>query len=329
MRLLKPILDRVRYYQIIEDEIKSFLYLTIYKPILDRATGELEKSFENASSYLLNAIKSNKIAYVEGFFVGEFNSKVGLEMRRLGAIFNHTRKAYAIDRYKLPIDIQSAINEGDRLLKERVRNIYGYLEELNKNPFPKSINLESHFQGIFIDLDKQFSSTVTKDLSVPIDKTPYMQEALRKNYIENLDLSIRKLYSESVQRLRTKVYKNVEEGFRATKLVPIIQGEKNISYRHALFIAKQETSLLVSKYREARYTHAGLKRYKWLTSEDSRVRPNAEARKTGHTSNNHRRLNLRIFSWTDPPIVDSATGRKCNPGEDFGCRCLALPIIES
>lgn len=328
MKTLKPIVDKLRYYQIIEDEIKSFLYLTLYKPVLDMATAPLEKSFENASAFLINAIRDNKIAYVEGFFVGEFNSKIGLEIRRLGGIFNHTRKAYTIERYKLPLDIQTAINEGDRLLKQRVKNIYGYLEDLQKNPPLKSINLEPHFEGIFIDLDKQFSTTISKDLSVPIDKTPYMEDALRKNYLENLDLGITELYSKSVQRLRAKVYKNVEEGFRATKLVPIIQGEKNISYRHALFIAKQETSLLVSKYREARYTHAGLKRYKWLTSEDARVRPNAEARKTGHTSNNHRSLNLRIFSWDDPPVVDSATNRKCNPGEDFGCRCLALPIIE-
>lgn len=329
MKYLKPIIDRPKYFEIIEKEIKTLLYLSIFKPILDLATDPLEKSFENASAFLLNAIRNNKIAYVDGFFVGEFNSKVGLEMRRLGAIFNHTRKAYAIDKYKLPLEIQTAINEGDRLLKQRVTKIYGYLEELQKGEALKSINLEPHFTGIFIDLDKQFSSTVSKDLSVPIDKTPYMQEALRKNYIENIDIAIKKLYSESVIRLRQKVYKNVESGFRATKLVPIVQGEKNISYRHALFIAKQETSLLVSKYREARYTHAGLKRYKWLTSEDARVRPNAEARKTGHTSNNHRRLNLRIFSWDDPPIVDTATNRKCNPGEDFGCRCLALPIIES
>src|ERR1017187_6544976 len=109
MKTLKPILDRPRYYEIIEAEIKSLLYQTIYKPIIDLATAPLEKSFENASAFLMNAIRNNKIAYVDGFFVGEFNSKIGLEMRRLGAIFNHTRKAYAIDKYKLPLDLQTAI----------------------------------------------------------------------------------------------------------------------------------------------------------------------------------------------------------------------------
>ena len=328
LRTLKPIIDRVKYYQIIEDEIKELFYVQIYKPILDLASSPMNRGFQNAPNYLLEAIRSGKIAYVDGYFVGDFNAQVGLAMRKLGATFNGTKKAYAIQRYQLPLDVQHAIDEGARLLQQRLSDIYGHLEHLQKNDITKSINFDSHFSGIFLDLDKQFSSTVNKDLSVPMDKSPYMQDALKKNYTENLNLEIKKWYSESVLRLRQKVNKNVEEGFRANKLIPIIQAEKNISYRRANFIAKQETSLLVSQYREQRYTHAGLKRYKWLTSEDARVRPNLEARKTGHTANNHRILNGRIFSWDEPPIVDSATGRRCHPGMDYGCRCLAIPVIE-
>lgn len=328
IKTLKPIIDRVKYYSMIEEEIKELFYVHIFKPILDIASDPLEKSFENSPGYLLQAIRTGKIAYTDGYFVGDFNAKVGLAMRQLGAVFNHTSKAYAIERYKLPADVQNAINEGTRLLQQRIEKIYGKLSELQQNDLSKSINFESHFSGIFMDLNKQFSSTVNKDLSVPMDKSPYMQEALKKNYTENLNLEIKKWYDEAILRLRKKVNENVEEGFRASKLIPIIQAEKNISYRKANFIAKQETSLLVSQYREQRYTHAGLRRYKWLTSEDARVRPNLEARKTGHTSNNHRILNLRIFSWDEPPVVDSATQRRCHPGQDYGCRCVAVPIVE-
>lgn len=329
IKTLKPIIDRIKYYSIIEEEIKELFYTQIFKPILQLASAPLEQSFQNSPNYLLQAIRTGKIAYTDGFFVGEFNSKVGLAMRQLGATFNHTRKAYAIERYKLPLDIQNAINEGSRLLKQRIETIYGKLEELQKNDIEKSIKFDTHFSGIFMDLDKQFSSTVNKDLSVPMDKSPYMEAALKKNYTENLNIEIKKWYSESVLRLRQKVYKNVEEGFRADKLIPIIQAEKNISYRKANFIAKQETSLLVSQYRQQRYVHAGLPRYRWRTSEDARVRPNLEARRTGHTANNHRILNGRVFRWDEPPIVDSATGRRCHPGEDWGpCRCVADPIVE-
>lgn len=328
MRTLKPIYERDKYYSLVEEDIKRFLYYTIYKPILDVASQDLDRSFENSKGALIRAIKTGKIAFVEGYLVGEFNASIGLAIRQMGGNFNHSRKAYAIALVNLPLDVRSAINEGTKLLQQKVKGIYSTLEDLQKKDFSKSIDIEPIYSGIFIDLDQQFSSTIPRDLSIPIDTTPYMRESLRKNYTENLELEIKQWYDTAILRLRQKVYKNVEEGFRATHLIPIIQAEKQVSYNKAKFIAKQETSLLVSKYREARYTQAGLRRYKWLTSEDSRVRPDLEARKTGHTSNNHRILNGRIFSWDEPPIVDSATGRRCNPGEDYGCRCVAAPIVE-
>ncbi len=328
MKILKPIYERDKYFSLIEEDIKRLFYYTIYKPIIDIASQDIERSFENSKGALIRAIKTGKIAFVDGYFVGEFNASIGLAIRQMGGIFNHSRKAYAIQLVNIPMDVRVAINEGSKLLQQKVKGIYSALEDLQKNDITKSIDIDSLYSGIFIDLDQQFSSTVTKDLSVPMDTTPYMREQLKKDYTENLNLEIKEWYDKAIQRLRQKVYKNVEEGFRATHLIPIIQAEKQVSYNKAKFIAKQETSLLVSKYREARYTQAGLRRYKWLTSDDSRVRPNLEARKTGHTSNNHRILNGRIFSWDEPPIVDSATGRRCNPGEDYGCRCVAAPIVE-
>jgi uncharacterized protein with gpF-like domain len=38
-------------------------------------------------------------------------------------------------------------------------------------------------------------------------------------------------------------------------------------------------------------------------------------------------LNGMKFSWTEPPITNKQTGARNNPGCDFGCRCLALPVI--
>ncbi len=328
MQTLKPIFDKDRYHAMIEEEIKRFFYQMIYLPILEIARDKPTNSFENAKAVLLRAIRDGKIAYVDGFFVGEFNSAIGLEMRKLGAQFNSMRKAYAIDRSILPMDVKLAISDGSQLIKDRTDAIYKQLNDLQLAGAPKSINFNTQVSGILVDLDKQFSSTVTRDLSVPMQMTPLMQDSIKKNYTENLNLYIKDWYDKAIIRLREKVHKNVEEGFRASHLIPIIQAEKNVSYRKAKFLAKQETSLLVSKYREERYTRAGLKRYKWLTSEDSRVRPTAYARAHGDASNNHRILNGKIFSWDEPPIVDSATGRRCNPGEDYGCRCVAVPIIE-
>lgn len=42
----------------------------------------------------------------------------------------------------------------------------------------------------------------------------------------------------------------------------------------------------------------------------------------------HRRLNGKIFSWNAPPIVDMRTGRRGHPGDDYQCRCVAIPVFE-
>lgn len=49
-------------------------------------------------------------------------------------------------------------------------------------------------------------------------------------------------------------------------------------------------------------------RYVWRTRRDERVRPS------------HRMNDGRIFSWSDPP----ATG---HPGDDYNCRCEAVPFV--
>lgn len=331
MKYLQPIIDRESYHLEVERLIKQFLYHTIYKPVLDIAQSNIPKVFENSKNELIRAIRTGNIVYKDGFFTGTFNSSVGLEMRKLGATFNHTRKAYAIDRSLLPMDVKSAINEGTKLIEERVKEIYKKLEDLQKNTEIKYISFEKPVAYMLEGLDKQFDTTLLKplkkDISIPMTMSPYVKEAIEKDYTKNLNLYINDWYDTAIIRLRQKVHKNVEEGYRATNLIPIIQAEKNVSYNKAKFLARQETSILVSTYREKRYSEAGVRKYKWSTSNDSRVRPNAEARKTGNTENNHRILNNRIFSFNDPPIVDSATGRRCNPGMDYGCRCVAIPIL--
>jgi len=60
----------------------------------------------------------------------------------------------------------------------------------------------------------------------------------------------------------------------------------------------------------------GFDRYVWTTKKDSKVRPD------------HARLEGRIISWNDPPVVDLRSGRHAHPGEDYNCRCTAAPYRE-
>jgi SPP1 gp7 family putative phage head morphogenesis protein len=94
-----------------------------------------------------------------------------------------------------------------------------------------------------------------------------------------------------------------------------IRNEYNVTRNRAKFLSRQETSLLVSKYREENYREAGIVYYRWSTSNDQRVR------------HDHRELNGNIFRFDEPPVVDQKSGRRGNPGEDFSCRCIAIPLL--
>jgi SPP1 gp7 family putative phage head morphogenesis protein len=88
----------------------------------------------------------------------------------------------------------------------------------------------------------------------------------------------------------------------------------------ALFIARDQTSKLNADLTKQQQADAGVEEYVWDSSGDSRVRPC------------HAALNGKTFNWNDPPEMwyetkkgRVNTGRRCHPGEDYQCRCVALP----
>jgi SPP1 gp7 family putative phage head morphogenesis protein len=148
-----------------------------------------------------------------------------------------------------------------------------------------------------------------------MDLTEQQKQDLVDTYQKNIELYINDWKDEAIERLREKTQANAALGYRSDRLARIVKTEFGVSKNKAKMIARQETSLFVSKYREERYTGAGIKQYIWSTSQDQRVR------------HDHADLNHKIFSWDEPPIVDQSTGKRGNPGTDFNCRCLALPLI--
>jgi uncharacterized protein with gpF-like domain len=52
------------------------------------------------------------------------------------------------------------------------------------------------------------------------------------------------------------------------------------------------------------------------------------------TRESHAFFNGKIYSWDAPPMGWYRTKRgivytrACNPGEDYGCRCVAMPVFE-
>lgn len=149
-------------------------------------------------------------------------------------------------------------------------------------------------------LDDYYSGDIYKDL-------------IEQWISANVDL-ISTIPKESLGKIKEQVYQNYMDGKPSTNIVKDLQEQYGIDKRHAKLIARDQTAKLNSEITQHQQKDAGVSRYKWSTSLDERVR------------DSHADLEGKIFSWDDPPETDG--GRRCNPGEDYQCRCCAIPVFD-
>lgn len=316
MLKLSPIKEKDIYFRVIYEEIKALLDRILFDQIIKIASGDIISN--EISKQLLSALKKGQITYAEGYFTGKFNAAIGLELRKLGATWNKTRKAYYLPQGDIPIDVKIAIAQGISDVKSKIAKINERLDYLQQTGSVDPINFSKQFGGILIDIDKQFRTTLPKDIGLPLTLSEFQKETLRREYTENLNLYIQKMTVESTIRLREKVQKHVSQGYRASDLLGVIHAQKGVTDRHALFLAKQEISLMTTAYRDARYKEATVNEWVWSSSHDNRVRPL------------HRKLDGHKFNYTDKlPVIDERTGQKGTPGQAYGCRCQLIPLLNT
>ena len=323
-KVLQPIRDRLVYADLMEKRIAYDLWVALYRPILEifglslrqvkpgRTNAHPARS--NALEGLIQAIEQGKVAFSDGYFYGDFTASLSKEIRAIGGQFNKAKKAWKVDPAKLSTDLALAIAKKREETHGQVDRALKLIDQIQVDGLGP-LQTSEVAEGILQDLHRQFKLTAADKLEIPMEMSAAVAEKIKEDYTQNLNLYIKKWTDEATVRLRHQVQENAAGGYRAKAMLSAIQEEYGVSERKAKFLARQETSLLVSKYREQSYKESGVNYYKWSTSGDQRVRPD------------HKRLNNRIFSWDEPPIVDTATGRRAHPGEDFGCRCVAIPVI--
>jgi SPP1 gp7 family putative phage head morphogenesis protein len=131
---------------------------------------------------------------------------------------------------------------------------------------------------------------------------------------ENVDLitSIPKRQLEQVEKV---VREGIHAGTRVENIKEQIQERFNVSESRARLIARDQVGKLNAQLAEQRQRALGVSRYEWSSSNDERVRPM------------HKELDHSIQRWDSPPITNE-DGDRNHPGEDYQCRCQALPIVD-
>ena len=134
-------------------------------------------------------------------------------------------------------------------------------------------------------------------------------EQLMDQFVTESQTKFEEITAEFYADVREKTVVAFREGKTASTLAKEIAARHGVAKSRASFIARNELTTLYGNVTKARQVDAGVSKYIWRTSEDSRVRES------------HRELDGKVFSWDQPPLVG-------HPGEDYMCRCVAIPVID-
>ena len=147
------------------------------------------------------------------------------------------------------------------------------------------------------------------------DNLPQQQRDVLESFRrENVEL-IGSIAETQLDQVQDVVRTATRTGRRVEQLAKDVEGRFGVSESRARLIARDQVAKANAQMTQVRQTAAGITRYIWNTSGDERVRET------------HAELNGQTFEWTDPPVTN-ANGDRNHPGEDYQCRCVALPVLD-
>lgn len=318
MRYLRPIVLKETMWSGIEATINDIFEKTIFDPIRAAFRAlNLNMEILNAAPAigLERALRDGSVYYDDGRIYGRFNASISKELKGMGATFDKRTSSW-----KLPIGsalsarLQMAVADAESRARQAVDAVIRVVDNIDLGKNVDIEQLREQYGTAAFRMNADFIAT-TQAVAIAPEFTAATAKIIADGWANNLDLYIKGWMKDSILDLRQKVLANSLRGQRAENLVKTIQATYGASKTKAKFLARQETSLLMSKMRETRYKDIGIGRYKWTGVNDARERPD------------HKMLNGTIHNWNTPPITNRETGARNHPGEDFGCRCTAVPLL--
>lgn len=331
MKQLPPQRLRPHYYEGVEQALRDAFQVNLFDPliaILEEGTTQAEE-FENAApapnKALQSALRRGTIQYHDGAFSGDVDGRIGTYLRSIGAEF--IEGEWLLPDFVAPAwlraEATAAQKRAEMVHEKLARELDTIQQKLEAGQLAAPIPA-----GEAIDAIEEGFQTAAASLGISKRIPPAQRAAMEERYARDVRPYVAEATAEYIDELRKDVTDSAASGYRYEKVVDDIQQKIGVSQRKARFLARQETSLFMAGYRQERFTAAGVRRYKWSTSHDSRVRPyggDPQYKKYG----DHRALDGQIFSYdTKAPAAFMSSKQPCNPGEDFQCRCVDIPILE-
>ena len=316
--VLPGIKESTKDYEAIERMIKEAFKREIYKPIL-KEFNLTKRTIKNDMPGLKDAIPTGRITFKDGTFSGQLNSTISKELRDLGARFDKVRGVYRIPFVKLPLEVRHMISMNAEKFQEKILTVDKILQAVAPEELAARLDIAHYLYRAIMKVETQFNKSV-KSFAMAPKLSEVEMHRIAAEWRENLDLNIVNFAKEEIVSLRNMMKETVYAGNRYGSVVKAIQKSYGVTENKAKFLARQETGLLMAKYKEVRYASVGVTHYKWTCVTGTKLHP---------VRPSHQALNGKVFEWKDPPITSmpGEPQKHNNPGQDYNCRCYARPIV--
>lgn len=293
-----------------------------YEPILetlDLPDSTISNS-DDEDDALIRAIARGRITFDRGVFRGRLSARVSRRLKELGATFDKKDGVFRLLAERLPPGVRTAIDTSEARFKVTLQKIDAHLESLTPAGLAEKVKTADIFNKDLWQMQAEVEKSL-KGITVAPKLTESQADFIAREWSENLQLWIRNFTEEQISDLRQKVTLGVFRGDRQSVLAETIRRSYGVTESKAKFLARQETHLLMAKFKQARYTESGSTHYRWKTVAGSPAHP---------VRPSHKVLDNKIFRWDDPPVTTSPNEpqRRNNPGEDYNCRCYAIPVFK-
>jgi len=315
---LPPVFEDPSDFDNFEETLKKLFKEKIYQPIIDEINVPVEdtKLQNSDGDYLSGLIKSGKLRFYRGEFRGKLNAKTSRALKRLGAKWSRKHKAFKLPSKKLPKELLGAIEISESRFQKTISRIKKRINKILPEDIAGFLNEQKLFDETLYKMDYNIDKSL-EGITVSPKLTDEGRAKLASEYNNNMQLSIKGWAEKEIKILRKEVQERSTGGARYESLVKIIQKRYDVSLNKAKFLARQETNLMMAKFRETRYRAAGSEGYIWTAVAGSPSHPVRPM---------HKKLDGKYIKWNNKPIT-SIRGDKNHAGEDYNCRCFAKAVI--
>lgn len=295
----------------------------IYDPLVEELGIRKQKLVENASvTALATAVQRGRVSFDRGLFTGRFTAEISRQLKNLGATWDNSVPGWRLPMAELPLEVRMAISMSDSRFSQVLRRIDERLSRIVPAEIADVASIQKSFERTVWKVDRDVDKTI-KGLAIKPKLTPAQAERVASDYTRDLERYIQKWAADEILQLREKVQQQAFRGYRYEALAKTIQTSYGVSQNKAKFLARQETNLLMTTFKQVRYQDAGVDEYLWFDVGGTAAHPVRPM----HKALAARSKKGETFRFSDPPVTNPQ-GQRNNPGQDFNCRCYARPVVK-